>query len=124
MWMSGKPDIRERGEEHPWPLAIWYYLYVILEDRMKIAALVGIVALVAFNLTASAAEPAATAKAKVTHHAKHRQTKVHDPYAALEPYRSMDFKGAYPGDYALRRSLRECVEDLGYGRWASCEGPW
>jgi hypothetical protein len=90
---------------------------------MKITALISLVALAAFNLTASAAEPTATPKVMhKTHHAKYRQARPVNPYAALEPYRSMDFKGAYPGDYALRRSLGECVEDLGYGRVASCDG--
>jgi hypothetical protein len=92
---------------------------------MKIAALVGIVALAAFNLTALAAEPTAAPKRiHKTHHTKHRHARPVNPYAALEPYRSMDFKGAYPGDYALRRSRGECVEDLGYGRVGSCESRW
>ena len=26
----------------------------------------------------------------------------------------------YAGEYAWRRSLGQCVEDLGYGRWAAC----
>ena len=34
------------------PLAIWYYLHLILEDHMKIIALVGILALVAFAVMA------------------------------------------------------------------------
>ena len=26
----------------------------------------------------------------------------------------------YAGEYAWRRSIGQCVEDLGYGRWAAC----
>lgn len=26
----------------------------------------------------------------------------------------------YAGEYAWRRSIGQCVEDLGYGRWAPC----
>ncbi len=102
---------------------------------MKMTALVGIVALTAiaafnltaFNLTALAAEPATAAKPK--HHVKHHRTQSQvrpaDPYAALEQYRSFGFIGPYPGDYAVRRSLGECVIDLGYGRWAPCgSGKW
>ena len=90
---------------------------------MKMTALVGIIALTAFNLTASAAEP--TTATKPRHHVKHHRTQSQvrhkDPYAALERYRSFGFIGSYPGDYALRKSLGECVVDLGYGRWASCD---
>jgi hypothetical protein len=89
---------------------------------MKMTALVGIVALTAFNLTTSAAEPTTATKTShhVKHHRKQSQVPPKDPYAALEPYRSFGFIGEYPGDYALRRSLRECAVDLGYGRWESC----
>jgi len=90
---------------------------------MRLALLLGIAGFVAFNLTTAAAESSVSQK-KASHHARHVKAKPVDPYAALEPYRSMDFKGAYPGDYALRRSLGECVEDLGYGRFVSCEGRW
>lgn len=27
----------------------------------------------------------------------------------------------YAGEYAWRRSIGQCVVDLGYGRWASCD---
>jgi len=89
---------------------------------MKITVLVGVAALIAFNLTASAAEQKPAAKTSLHH--KHYRTQAHmrpkDPYAALEPYRSFGFSGAYPGAYALRRSLGECVIDLGYGRFEYC----
>lgn len=26
----------------------------------------------------------------------------------------------YAGEYAWRRSIGQCVEDLGYGRWSAC----
>jgi len=26
----------------------------------------------------------------------------------------------YAGEYAWRKSIGQCVEDLGYGRWAAC----
>lgn len=88
---------------------------------MKIGALMGVLALVAFDPTVSTATP--KAKVYVGHkssHAKHRRI-AKNPYADLEPYRSMGFIGAYPGEYARRRAAGECVDDLGYGRWASCD---
>jgi hypothetical protein len=33
----------------------------------------------------------------------------------------MDFKGKYPGNYASRKAAGDCVIDLGYGRWMSCD---
>jgi hypothetical protein len=70
----------------------------------------------------SAAEP--TAATKTVHHVKHHraqaQTRAKDSYAALEPYRSMGFVGAYPGEYARRRAAGDCVFDLGYGRFEYC----
>jgi hypothetical protein len=42
-------------------------------------------------------------------------------YDPLEVNRSLGFVGAYPGEYAWRRSLGQTVCDLGYGRWDSCE---
>jgi hypothetical protein len=39
----------------------------------------------------------------------------------FEPFRSMDFKGKYPGNYASRKAAGDCVIDLGYGRWMSCD---
>jgi len=94
---------------------------------LKITALIGVTALIAFNLTASASASAAEQKAaaKTSHHVRHYRTHAHrrpeDPYAALQPYRSFGFIGAYLGAYALKKSLGECVIDLGYGRFESCD---
>lgn len=58
---------------------------------------------------------------------KHRKVRqrVHiqrdDYYRSLEANRSFGFIGAYPGEYARRRSLGQTVCDLGYGRWDACE---
>jgi len=41
-------------------------------------------------------------------------------YRSLEPYRSMDFKGEFPGNCAVQRAAGECMIDLGYGRCESC----
>jgi hypothetical protein len=103
------------------PLTIWYYLYLILEDHMKIIALVGILALVAFDPTVSTAKPKTTAQVnQKSSHAKHRRAQTNNPYWRLEPYRSMGFIGAYPGEYARRKAAGECVIDMGYGRYDSC----
>jgi len=88
---------------------------------VKITILIGILALIAFDSTVVTSE--SQAKVQVGQKfppAKHRRARAHNPYERLEPYRSMDFIGAYPGEYARRRALGECVFDLGYGRLESC----
>jgi hypothetical protein len=86
---------------------------------MKIAILVGILAVVAFSPTFSAASETAKHSQKASA-VKHRQVKANNPYKNLEPYRSMGFIGTYPGEYARLKASGECVIDLGYGRWESC----
>ncbi len=44
----------------------------------------------------------------------------HGYYRSLEPYRSMDFRGEFPGNCAVERAAGECMIDLGYGRCESC----
>jgi hypothetical protein len=79
------------------------------------------VVVVGGSVPAVATEAQAPAKPlHKSHHAKHAKAKA-NPWAALEPYRSMDFVGDYPGDYAARKALGQCVIDLGYGRWMSCD---
>ncbi|MGH7914819.1 MAG: hypothetical protein ACREPW_09245 [Candidatus Binataceae bacterium] len=41
-------------------------------------------------------------------------------YRSLEPYRSMDFRGEFPGNCAVQRAAGQCMIDLGYGRCESC----
>ena len=84
-----------------------------------IAVLFGILALVAFDPTPSIASE----KIQVSHKsspAKHRRVRVSNPCRHLEPYRSMDFIGAYPGEHARLKASGQCVIDLGYGRYESC----
>lgn len=89
---------------------------------MKTSALIAAAVLAAFSVTASASEPTATVKAvHKSHHTKHAKAHRANPYADLEPYRSFGFIGPYPGDYASRKAAGECVIDLGYGRWMSCD---
>lgn len=84
----------------------------------KLATGIAIAAFAAFNLTAFAAE---TTPAYKAHHTKQAHAKAVKPYADLERFRSMDFIGPYPGDYAARKAVGDCVIDLGYGRSMSCE---
>lgn len=98
-------------------------------------------------LGALASAPAATAESTATNASfasaasgpqdfsaarRYRPAKVyvHRPYAypgyMLGPYDaapSFGFIGGpdgYPGEYAWRKSLGQCVRDLGYGRWKAC----
>lgn len=88
---------------------------------MKIAILAGMLALLAFDATSAIAQADETAKAgKKPASAKHRLAQPDPHYRQLEPYRSMGFIGAYPGGYARQKAAGECVIDLGYGRWESC----
>jgi hypothetical protein len=46
---------------------------------------------------------------------------IHSVYRPKYLVPSSDFDGGYyAGEYAWRRSLGQCVEDLGYGRWKGC----
>jgi hypothetical protein len=46
---------------------------------------------------------------------------IHSTYRPKYLVPSSDFDGGhYAGEYAWRRSLGQCVEDLGYGRWKGC----
>jgi hypothetical protein len=93
-----------------------------MEVRMKMPTLILVAAVAAFSVAASAAQPDAGPKVlHKTHHAKHAKARTGNPYAALEPYRSMDFIGSYPGDYARTRASGTCAIDLGYGRWVPCD---
>ncbi|HEX5508829.1 MAG TPA: hypothetical protein VFX37_10030 [Pseudolabrys sp.] len=75
-----------------------------------------------------------TASEPSTRHKRHAHHRVHarvyseySPeaarrayYQSLEPYRSMDFRGEFPGNCAVQRAAGECMIDLGYGRCESC----
>lgn len=84
----------------------------------KLATGITIATFAVFNLTAFATETTPDHKA---HHTKHARAKTLKPYPGLERYRSMDFIGPYPGDYAARKAAGDCVIDLGYGRSMSCD---
>jgi hypothetical protein len=92
-----------------------------LENHMKLAVLITTAAFAALCIcSASASEPVSAATtAHKSHHAKH--AKAQNPYAELEPYRSLGFIGPYPGDYARMKATGNCVIDLGYGRSMSCD---
>jgi hypothetical protein len=87
-----------------------------------------IAASLAFWNPASASEPGMRHKHHVQHHRVH--ARAHSAYSAeaarrayyrsLEPYRSMDFRGEFPGNCAVQRAAGECMIDLGYGRCESC----
>jgi hypothetical protein len=56
-------------------------------------------------------------------HPKYHHTTPAAPqsrYPELEPYRSLGFKGEYPGDCAYMRANGTCMIDLGYGRCEPC----
>jgi len=90
---------------------------------MKLAALIATAAFAALCVwPASASEPSqAPQTMHKSHHAKHAKARSANPYAELEPYRSFGFIGPYPGDYARMKASGNCVIDLGYGRWMSCD---
>lgn len=48
-----------------------------------------------------------------------------DYYARRGIVPSMGYIGppGYPGEYAWRKSIGQCVVDMGYGRWSSCDSP-
>jgi hypothetical protein len=56
------------------------------------------------------------------HHKYHYTTPAgpDSRYPGLEPYRSLGFKGEYPGDCAYMRANGTCMIDLGYGRCEPC----
>src|SRR5262245_30288773 len=41
-------------------------------------------------------------------------------YGAAPSFGFIGGPDGYPGEYAWRRSLGQCVHDLGYGRWKAC----
>ncbi len=89
---------------------------------MRTAALAVVAALAISGFTASAMATEATPKIiHKSHHSKHAKAHRAYLYADLEPFRSLEFIGPYPGDYASRKAPGECVIDLGYGRWMSCD---
>lgn len=76
------------------------------------------------GIAAPQAEELSAAKRKRVHAPVYRYV---DPYTGeiVTGYKhlvpSSDFDGGYwAGEYAWRRSLGQCVEDLGYGRWKGC----
>jgi hypothetical protein len=79
------------------------------------------------------AETAATAPQDVSSARKHRRGKVYverrvyayppymmGPYDAAPSFGFIGGPDGYPGEYAWRKSLGQCVLDLGYGRWKGC----
>src|SRR5690348_5200305 len=102
---------------------------------MKLAGLscisvIAVAALLSPWNAAAASEPSARHK-HYRHHVHHRvharPYPAYSPgaarrayYRSLEPYRSMDFRGEFPGNCAVQRAAGECMIDLGYGRCESC----
>jgi hypothetical protein len=102
--------------------------------KLAIAAIAAIMgaSLVAIPLApASAADGAKAGTHSQTEFssASKKRTKV---VVAPDPYASYRAKGivpsfgyvgppGYPGEYAWRKSIGQCVSDLGYGRFESCD---
>lgn len=102
--------------------------------KLAIAAIAAIMgaSLVAIPLTSASAADGA----KATVHAQtefssaaKKRTKVvvaADPYARYRAQGIVPSFGyigppGYPGEYAWRKSIGQCVTDLGYGRFESCD---
>jgi hypothetical protein len=105
------------------------------------AAAIGLSLIATSGQAGSAQTPSAQRMATPTHHsdlsaARKKPTKTYvyvrrkgyvtdsrSPYY-LRPGVSPSFgyigPPGYAGEYAWRRSIGQCVEDLGYGRWAAC----
>ncbi|NWG23276.1 MAG: hypothetical protein HXY30_02475 [Pseudorhodoplanes sp.] len=101
--------------------------------NLQIAAVAAIMgaSLVAIPLAPATADDGAKATTQAQSEfssASKKRTKVVvvDPYAryrALGIVPSFGYVGppGYPGEYAWRKSIGQCVSDLGYGRFESCD---
>jgi hypothetical protein len=102
---------------------------------MKLASLTMAALVAATSLSAPAfAAGKGVSAPQIEDFSASRKKRVHTPfYKYVDPYTnevivgqrylvpSSDFDGGYyAGEYAWRRSLGQCVEDLGYGRWKGC----
>ena len=98
---------------------------LVLTGLLAVATLVPAAAIAAdksAGVTASQVEEFSASKKRYW-----KPYRVVDPFTGvITPYYvapSNDFVGGYdgyPGEYAWRRSLGQCVHDLGYGRWKGC----
>jgi hypothetical protein len=102
---------------------------------MKIVSVALAAAIAATSLTAPAfAAGKGIAAPQAEEFSASKKKRNHTPfYKYVDPYTgevvtghrylvpSSDFDGGdWVGEYAWRRSLGQCVEDLGYGRWKGC----
>jgi hypothetical protein len=105
---------------------------------MKIASLTlaTMIAAAAFISPALASDKSAGLAASQTEEFSASKKRVYSPfYKYVDPYTgevitkyrrdylvpSSDFDGGYyAGEYAWRKSIGQCVEDLGYGRFKGC----
>lgn len=99
-------------------------------------ALTALAAIAAAALVATPLQPAsasedglrAVAASQLEFSAKKKKAKVvvSDPYARYRAQGIVPSFGyigppGYPGEYAWRKSIGQCVSDLGYGRFESCD---
>lgn len=106
---------------------------------MKIASLTLAALIAATSLTApafAAGKGTGMTASQIEEFSAAKKKRVYSPfYKHVDPYTgevitryrpdylvpSSDFDGGYyAGEYAYRRALGQCVEDLGYGRFKGC----
>lgn len=106
---------------------------------MKLASLALAAVIAATSLTApafAAGKGSGIAASQTEEFSAAKRKRVYSPfYKYVDPYTgevitryrpdylvpSSDFDGGYyAGEYAYRRALGQCVEDLGYGRFKGC----
>lgn len=102
-----------------------------MKSALSGVAALAAVTLLAIPLSVASAQDAGPQNASnpaLEFSAKKKSAKVvvTDPYAryrALGITPSFGFIGppGYPGEYAWRKSIGQCVTDLGYGRFAPCD---
>lgn len=92
-----------------------------------VAAMVGAM-LIAAPLSSASASDAPSAQTEFSSAKKRKTAKVYvvDPYAryraqGIVPSFEFQHPPGYPGEYAWRKSIGQCVMDLGYGRFESCD---
>lgn len=70
-------------------------------------------------------ELSAAARNKTNKKVVYRRHDAGDVYARKGIVPSMGYVGppGYPGEYAWRKSIGQCVTDMGYGRWSACDSP-
>jgi hypothetical protein len=92
-----------------------------------VAAIVGALLVAAPLSSASANDVFSGPQSEFSGAKKRKAAKVQvDPYAryraqGIAPSFGFIHPPGYPGEYAWRKSLGQCVTDLGYGRFDSCD---